>query len=177
MATHENPQKDVWKKFEENGLTHSSVHHLMAIALLLKKNGYARGIDVANYLDISRSSVSVTLHKLLAKGYIAEDANKFYQLTAAGNEITNDVLSTRRIVKKFFTDVLGVSEQIAEEDACQIEHLLHHETSLKLFKFIRFMDSESMKGSDLLNRFRHFEHKCSGDCDVCDEDCFYARST
>ena len=167
--------KDVWKKFEENGLTHSSVHHLMAIAFLLKKNGYARGIDVANYLDISRSSVSVTLHKLLAKGYIAEDNNKFYQLTDAGNDITNDVLSTRRIVKKFFADILGVTEQLAEEDACQIEHLLHHETSTKLFKFISFLNTETNNGSDFLKRFYRFEHKCTVDCDVCDEDCFYAK--
>lgn len=177
MIARDNPLMDVWKKFEENGLTHSSVHHLMAIASLLKENGYARGIDVANYLDISRSSVSVTLHKLLAKGYITEDSNKFYQLTVTGNAITNDVLSTRRIVKKFFKEILGVSEQLAEEDACQIEHLLHHKTSQKLFKFINFMDSESKKGSDILERFRSFEHNCSGDCDVCDEDCFYAKSS
>ena len=78
---------EVWKKFEENGLTHSSVHHVMAIHELLKDKGYARGIDVANYLDISRSSVSVTLHKLLAKGYIVEDNNKFFQLTDEGKEL------------------------------------------------------------------------------------------
>ncbi len=88
--------------------------------------------DVANYLDISRSSVSVTLHKLLAKGYISEDDNKFYKLTSEGKELANDVLSVRRIAKTFFTAVLGLSEEIAEEDACKVEHLLNHKTGERL---------------------------------------------
>jgi len=163
---------EVWKKFEENGLTHSSVHHLMAIYELVKINGYARGIDVANYLDISRSSVSVTLHKLLAKGYIHEDDNKFFQLSDQGNELANNVLSIRRIVKMFFVDVLNLSESIAEEDACKIEHLLHHETGSKLFKFVSYYLSKEPQSKQFREKFRDFEHQCSDDCIICDEHCF-----
>ncbi len=147
--------KEVWKKFEENGLTHSSTHHLMAVYELLKKNGYARGIDVANYLDISRSSVSVTLHKLLAKGYIVEDDNKFYQLTSEGKELANDVLNIRGIVKSFFTDVLGLSEDLAEEDACKIEHLLSHETGEKLSKFLDFFLSADTVSKEFRIKFKN----------------------
>jgi len=173
MVTEKNKNiKEVWKKFEENGLTHSSVHHLMAINDLLKKNGYARGIDVANYLDISRSSVSVTLHKLLAKGYISEDENKFYSLTEEGQAITHDVLSTRRIVKMFFASVLKVDEDVAEEDACKIEHLLHHQTTEQLFKFITLYTSEEKSSEAFRKSFGHYEHTCDDQCDVCDMDCF-----
>jgi DtxR family Mn-dependent transcriptional regulator len=167
---------DVWKKFEENGLTHSSVHHLMAIYDLLKDKGYARGIDVANYLDISRSSVSVTLHKLLAKGFIAEDSNKFFQLTEEGKEITNDVLSIRRIVKMFFSDVLGLPEDIAEEDACKIEHLLNHKTGESLFKLVDYFNSSDPHCVQFREKFKKYNHECSNDCDVCDENCFIIKS-
>jgi DtxR family Mn-dependent transcriptional regulator len=167
--------KDVWKKFEEKGLTHSSMHHLMAVYDLLKSNGYARGIDVANYLDISRSSVSVTLHKLLAKGYITEDENKFYQLTNEGKELANDVLSIRRIVKIFFTDILDLPEEIAEEDACKVEHLLSHETGEKLYKFVSFFLSQEPNSKEFRKAFARYVHKCSDDCDICDEDCFIKR--
>jgi len=163
---------EVWKKFEENGLTHSSVHHLMAVYELLKEQGYARGIDVANYLDISRSSVSVTLHKLLAKGYILEDDNKFYQLTEEGKEIINDVLSIRRIVKMFFLKVLDLPEDIAEEDACKIEHLLHHQTGESLYKFVTYFSDPAEVSKNFRESYARYIHKCKDDCDVCNESCF-----
>ena len=165
--------KDVWKKFEDNGLTHSSVHHLMAINELLKENGYARGIDVANYLNISRSSVSVTLQKLLAKGYLLEDDNKFYHLSEEGKEIANDVLSTRRIVKMFLTDVLNMDEDIAEQDACKIEHLLNHETGKKLYKFIGYYLSEDKTAEAFRKKFIEYDHICQDQCDICDTECYY----
>jgi len=164
--------KDVWKKFEENGLTHSSVHHLMAVYELVKTNGYARGIDVANYLDISRSSVSVTIHKLLAKGYLTEDDNKFYQLSNEGKELANNVLSIRRIVKIFFVDVLDLPEEIAEEDACKIEHLLNHETGERLFKFVSYFQSQEPNAVEFRESFKKYVHKCDDDCEICDDDCF-----
>lgn len=163
---------EVWKKFEENGLTHSSVHHVMAIYELLKKNGYARGIDVANYLDISRSSVSVTLHKLQTKGYIVEDENKFYQLTEEGKELSNDVLSIRRIVKMFFTQVLNLPENIAEEDACKIEHLLNNKTGEMLFKFVSYYMSSEAHCTEFREKYKKYIHKCTDDCLICDDDCF-----
>ena len=164
---------DVWKKFEENGLTHSSMHHLMAIYELLKSKGYARGIDVANYLDISRSSVSVTLHKLLAKGFIIEDDNKFFLLTEEGKELTNSVLSIRKIVKMFFKDVLDLPEQIAEEDACKVEHLLNHKTGENLYKFVAFFMSSDPTSKEFREKFSNYNHKCNDDdCEICDDNCF-----
>jgi len=60
--------KDVWKKFDETELRHSSVHHLLAVDTLLTEQGYVRATDVANYLQLSRASVSITLKKLRDKG-------------------------------------------------------------------------------------------------------------
>lgn len=164
--------KEIWKKFEDNGLTHSSVHHLMAIYDLLKENGYARGIDVANFLDISRSSVSVTLHKLIAKGYIIEDDNKFYKLSEEGNDIINDVLSTRRIFKKFLMEVLDIEDHLAEEDACKIEHLLSHNTSEKLLNFVKYYQSTDKTSQAFREGFKTYQHKCTDECEMCDDDCF-----
>ena len=164
---------DVWKKFEENGLTHSSMHHLMAIFELLKSKGYARGIDVANYLDISRSSVSVTLHKLLAKGFIVEDDNKFFLLTEEGKELTNSVLTIRKIVKMFFKDVLNLPEEIAEEDACKVEHLLNHKTGENLYKFVTFYMSTDPASKEFREKFVKYNHICDDDsCEICEESCF-----
>ena len=123
---------NVWKKFDEAELSHSGVHHLMAIHELHKEHGYARGIDIARHLNITRGSVSVTLAKLRAKDYVTEDNNKFYRLTSKGINVVNSVLSRRRTIERFFRKVLRIPGEKALEDACKIEHLLSVPTTNRL---------------------------------------------
>jgi DtxR family Mn-dependent transcriptional regulator len=168
--------KDVWKKFEEDGLTHSSIHHLMAIYNLLKENGYARGIDIANHLHISRSSVSVTINKLIAKGFVEEDQNKFYHFTGKGEKLINAVLSKRRILHMFFREVLNLPEETAEEDACKIEHLLTQETGEKLMNFIGFFLSDEPVAKNFKDHYKEFIYECStvDECEICANKCYLA---
>lgn len=57
----------VWKEFEENEITHSVAHYLMAIDELHKDFGYARAVDIAKELEISAASCSNGLKSLLKK--------------------------------------------------------------------------------------------------------------
>lgn len=168
--------KDLWKKFEEDGLTHSSIHHLMAIYNLLKENGYARGIDIANHLHISRSSVSITISKLKSKGFVDEDQNKFYHFTRKGETLINAVLSKRRILRMFFKEVLNLPDETAEEDACKIEHLLTQETGEKLMNFIGFFLSDNPESIAFKEKYRSFVYECEDfeDCKICEANCYLA---
>jgi len=168
--------KDTWKKFDEIELTHSSVHHLLAMHELLSRNGYVRGVDIAKYLGISRSSVSITIHKLVKKGYIREDENKFYHFTDKGRELINNVLSKRRIIRLFFEKVLNLPEKMAEEEACKIEHLLEEETGQKLMNFIGFYLSEQPVSLEFRKSFDHFVYDCAmvESCEFCELDCYFA---
>ena len=58
----------VWKEFEQNPITHSAAHHLMAIGDLTQRLGYARVSDVAKQLKITRGSVSISLRGLKKDG-------------------------------------------------------------------------------------------------------------
>lgn len=145
---------EVWKKFDEAELSHSGVHHLMAVHDLHKEHGYARGIDIARHLDITRGSVSVTLSKLKAKGYLAEDNNKFYRLTVKGVDAVNSVLDRRRVIERFFRTVLLVEGDRAQEDACKVEHLLSLETTGKLLSFMEFLLSSKSEASRFLASYR-----------------------
>ncbi len=169
--------KDVWKQFDQAELQHSSVHHLLAIHTLTKEQGYARAVDVANYLQLTRGSVSITLKKLKEKGYILEDPNKFLRLSAHGRELVNAVLSKRRLMQTFFADVLGLPPNIAEADACKIEHLLTQETSAKMLSFIGLYLSQHPAAVTFRNEFiRHVYHCDHADesCDFCEEACYFA---
>ena len=127
---------DVWKQFEENNITHSAAHHLTAIHELREKRGYARVTDVAKHLNITTGSASTNLKSLKAKGLIVEDDNRFLALTDEGLAIAKAVLSRKGILEKFLVDVLKVSAEQAEIDACKTEHLISSETAKKLTKFV-----------------------------------------
>ena len=55
---------------------------------------------------------------------------------AKGLEIAQSVEVKKAGFKSFLTDVLGVSAEQAEIDSCKIEHLISHETSDRLARFM-----------------------------------------
>ena len=127
---------DVWKQFEENGLTHSAAHHLLAIIELKEKRGYARVTDVARYLNITTGSASTNLKILRQKKLVIEDDNRFLSLSVEGEGLANFVLARKGLFLRFFKEVLGVSEEQSDIDSCKIEHLVGAETTQKLQQFL-----------------------------------------
>lgn len=128
--------EDVWKKFEENDITHSAAHHLIAIMELREKRGYARVTDVARHLNITTGSASTNLKALKIKDLIVEDENRFLELTAEGQAIARAVHQRKELMYRFLTGVLKVSPEQAEIDACKTEHLVSSETARKLEQFL-----------------------------------------
>jgi DtxR family Mn-dependent transcriptional regulator len=170
--------KDVWKKFEQTELTHSSIHHLLAINSLFKENGYSRSVDVANNLNISRASVSITVTKLKEKGFVIEDKNRFLSLSKKGEELVNSVLTKRRIVEQFFRKVLDLPSQEAEVEACKVEHLLSKPTGKKLISFMGYFLSGQPDVLKFRKGLESFNYVCAStnECDVCELDCFFRHN-
>lgn len=129
--------EDVWKKFESNSITHSGAHHLLAILELRESRGYARVTDVARHLNITTGSASTNLKSLKTKGLVGEDDNRFLALSSEGEALAKAVIARKKILKKFFLEVLQVSEEQAEVDACKTEHLISLETTRKLERFVK----------------------------------------
>jgi DtxR family Mn-dependent transcriptional regulator len=126
---------DIWKKFEENNITHSAAHHLQAIHELREKRGYARVTDVAKELNITTGSASINLKALKSKGLVIEDENKFLSLSSEGEEIARAVHMRKNILQDFLQNILKVTPEQAEIDACKTEHLISAETAKKLQEF------------------------------------------
>lgn len=128
---------DFWKEFEENDLTHSAAHHLLAILHLKQERGYARVSDVARYLSITTGSASTNLKSLRQKGLVVEDDNKFVTLSKEGEKLANAVVERRETFLKFLVEVLKVDPKQAEIDACKTEHLLSQQTCDKICDFMK----------------------------------------
>ena len=128
---------EVWKRFEDNNITHSAAHHLLAVMDLKKEKGYARVTDVAKFLDITTGSASTNLKSLKNKGLVIEDENKFLSLSPEGEKLASAVIKRKEVFFKFLSEVLKVSPEQAEIDACKTEHLLSPETTTKLERFLK----------------------------------------
>ena len=96
--------------------------------LMIKKNkGYIRSIDVARHLGRTKPSVTYTTKRLKEKGYITMDNDNYITITERGLEIAEKIYTRHKILTDLFVR-LGVPEDIAEEDACKIEHDISPET-------------------------------------------------
>ena len=164
---------EVWKHFAEHQISHSMAHYLTTIHDLRVQRGYARVSDVAKELDVTKGSASVQVKHLKEKGLVAEDDNRHLQLTETGDAVARQVMYTRRILIRFFHDVLGVDPNMAESDACKIEHLLSYQTCNQLLAMVRLLCSNEDSPSDFLNTFRKFKLDCPSleNCNVCEDIC------
>lgn len=113
----------------------SAENYLEAILILKKKNGYVRSIDIANILEVSKPSVSVAMKAFREEGYITVDENGGIDLTQSGMEIAIRVYEKHEIIAKALI-AIGVSEDVAYEDSCKIEHDISNETFEKLKEFL-----------------------------------------
>ena len=165
---------DSWKEFDSNPISHSAAHHLVAIAELLDRYGYARVSDVARMLEITRGSVSVTLKGLKARGLVTEDGRRFLGLSDGGRAIADGIQAKKTLMKRLFIEILGVDEQRADIDTCKIEHLVSNETATAASRLLRFAESGRDEAEQFLKAYQRFNEDCSGDpqdCPVCEEKC------
>ena len=108
--------------------------YLEAVLIQIKKNGACRSTDVATQLGYSKPSASIALKKLEDEGYIYRDEWKVL-LTEKGLEIAEKTLARHTFFKKFLMDA-GIEERVAEEEACQIEHIFCEDSFCKLRNYI-----------------------------------------
>ena len=101
----------------------SKENYLEAILVLSKKDGFVRSVDVANYLEFSKPSVSVAMANLRNALLITVDENGGIHLTDAGRAMAEQVYE-RHIILTDFLQMLGVDEQTAADDACRVEHVI-----------------------------------------------------
>lgn len=108
-------------------LLESGENYLEAILRLSKKQLEIHAIDIVNALGFSKPSVSIALRKLKDDNYITIDQNSHISLTPKGLEIANKIYERHVIITNLLIK-LGVSNNIAEADACKIEHHISNET-------------------------------------------------
>ena len=105
----------------------SKENYLETILILHNRNGDVRSVDIAVEMDFSKPSVSVAMKNLREDGCISMDKNGYITLTDKGREIAERVYERHLLFTRWLTS-MGVSESVAAEDACRIEHCISAES-------------------------------------------------
>ena len=108
-------------------LKESGEMYLETIIILSGKSDKVRSIDIAEYMNFSKPTVSRAISILKDDGYINVDNSGYITLTSIGEEIASTIYERHIVLKNLFIK-LGVNEEIADQDACKIEHDISDET-------------------------------------------------
>lgn len=114
----------------------SAEDYLETILMLKEKHGSVHSVDVAAELGFSKASVSVAMKKLRESGHLIMEADGELKLTESGYAIAHRIYERHRTLTQFFIH-LGVSPDVAAEDACKVEHDLSEETFQHLLAHAR----------------------------------------
>ncbi len=108
-------------------MTESREMYLETILILSQSSRSVHAINICEYMNFSRPSVSRAIKHLSEEGYINVGPNKQLTLTDAGMAIAKKVYERHTLLSDCLM-ALGVSREKAVEDACRIEHVISHET-------------------------------------------------
>ena len=97
------------------------------LVLTREKNREVHSLDVAEYMNYSKPSVSRAVGLLKKGGYLEVSKDGALTLTEAGREIAEKIYERHTLLTGFFT-MLGVDKEIAAEDACKVEHDISDES-------------------------------------------------
>lgn len=124
-------------------ISKSHEDYLEAIVMLGGSNENAiRSVDIANKMNVSKASVNKALVALKEKGFVKQQYYGDVVLTDEGLEYGKAVFDRHRLLKKFLTQVIGISPEVAEEEACLMEHAISDNSFEKWRTYIQKLNLE-----------------------------------
>jgi DtxR family Mn-dependent transcriptional regulator len=136
-------------------LSRKAEDYLEAIYVVSREKGYARTKDVAAELRVSPSSVVEMFRKLDKQGLVRYRKYEGVVPNPEGLRIGKMIKSRHDTLKAFFMRI-GVPEDIADEDACMMEHELNPRSIEQIQFLLNFVDERA----DRSYTFADFEAYC-----------------
>lgn len=113
----------------------SSEMYLETIFVLSGTNNRIRSIDVATQLGVSRPSVSRAIRVLESQGLITIDSKSKIILTDLGRSKASSLYDRHEVLTAML-QMFGVDREVAEQDACKMEHVISNDTFMVIKQYI-----------------------------------------
>lgn len=118
-------------------LTGSLEDYLEAVYLIEKKKGEVRITDIALFMNLSKPSVNKAVSTLKENGLLEHEKYGAIKLTESGTKLAKEIYFRHETLTKFFIETLGIEPEIAEDEACRIEHIISRQTLNKLVDYMK----------------------------------------
>lgn len=142
--------------------------YIETIYVLEKRSGSAHTSQVALELGVKPPTVTEMLQKLEDDKLIKYQAYLGANLTTKGKRMAKELIKKHRVIADFL-EIIEVDSELAELDACQIEHHVSSETLVQLEKFVNFVKS-SPGNPRWIQNFKEFSKTGSTkSCRKCDK--------
>lgn len=116
--------------------TESAEMYLESIQLLSEKQPHVRAIDVVHHTGYTKPSVSRAMGLLKKRGCVEVDENGYIRLTEEGSREAKKILERHRVLTSFL-EKIGVSPEVADDDACKMEHVISDEAFERIKTYIQ----------------------------------------
>ena len=148
--------------------------YLKTILRLGRENKPVRVKAIAESLTITMPSVSEALRSLKEKGLVVHPSYGEVKLSASGRRLAEGIDDRFEVLQRFLSDVLRVDENVAAEEACEIEHVVGQDTLTRLTAFLDYLTNCRKDLSHVIEHFHEFlELRLAGelcpDCEIDDD--------
>jgi Mn-dependent DtxR family transcriptional regulator len=99
-----------------------------------------RAVDVAEKMGVSKASVNKAVAVLKGKHLLDQPYYGDITLTQDGWEYGQKVLDRHEALTRFLNKGIGIDAEVAEAEACQMEHAISDESFEKWLEFINKLD-------------------------------------
>ena len=110
-----------------SSITSNMEDYLERIYLLIQERRVARVKDIAESMGVKNPSVNNAISELKKLGFVEQEPYGYVLLTKEGEEEAERIIGRHRLLHDFLMR-LGVPTEVAEQDACSMEHYLSEET-------------------------------------------------
>ena len=147
--------KDI-DNISKNPLTPTMEDYLEAIYNLSKEKRAVRVRDIAKRLGVKMPTVTSMLKTLSEKGMIDYEKYEFLELTGKGSDVGSEIDRRHEILRSFLTDILNITSDQADEDACKMEHAVSPTTFEAFVDFMEFIEHCPRGGASWLEYFNEY---------------------
>jgi DtxR family Mn-dependent transcriptional regulator len=88
------------------------------------ENDCVRLKDIADKIGVTKSTANAAMTALAENNLIQNERYRQIQLTESGIEMAKTIAKKHEIIKRYFSEVLNINPNIADKDACTIEHVI-----------------------------------------------------
>ena len=119
-----------------NSLTPTRENYLRALYQLGRSGSGVRLTDLANLQGVRLPTARHAVDCLRDAGLVEQESYGLITLTDSGRSMGHAICERFDLTRKFLIEVLGVSESVAEREACIMEHHLDDDTLDRLATFV-----------------------------------------